>query len=98
MADISGDFADLQSDTAVTGSDGRYRAVISPHWVVWSPQGGYLMALLLRAAGAATEFEKPLSLSCHFLSVPKVGPAEIQVTSLRKTRVAESLRVSCQQE
>ena len=72
--------------------------MISPHWVVWSPQGGYLMAMVLRAAGAATEFRKPLSLVCHFLSVPKVGPAEIQVTSLRKTRIAESLRVSLVQE
>src|SRR5262249_28997004 len=67
-------------------------------WVVWSPQGGYLMAMVLRAAGRATEFKKPLSLACHFLSVPKVGPAEIHVTSLRKKRIAESLRLSFIQE
>ena len=98
MTDIITDFADLQRDTAVEGSEGRYTTLVSPHWVVWSPQGGYLMALLLRAAGKATEFPKPLSLGCHFLAVPRVGPAEIHVTSLRKTRVAESLRVSCVQE
>ena len=98
MTDIGADVPDLQHDTAVEGSDGRYTAMISPHWVVWSPQGGYLMALVVRAAGRATAFKKPLSLACHFLSVPKVGPAEVQVTSLRKTRIAESLRVSLSQE
>jgi acyl-CoA thioesterase len=81
-----------------TRVDGRFSTVISPRWVVWSPQGGYLMAVVLRAAGLATEFRKPLSLACHFLSVPKVGPAEIQVTSLRKTRIAESLRLSFMQD
>jgi acyl-CoA thioesterase len=98
MTELEGNVPDLQRDTAVAGNDGRYTAQISPSWVVWSPQGGYLMAMVLRAAGAATEFRKPLSLACHFLSVPKVGPAEIQVTSLRKTRIAESLRVSLVQE
>jgi acyl-CoA thioesterase len=98
MADTTNDFADLERDTRVEGSDGRYTTVLSPHWVVWSPQGGYLMALLLRAAGAASEFAKPLSLACHFLSAPKIGKAELVVTSLRKTRIAESLRVSCEQD
>ncbi|MFI5308718.1 MAG: thioesterase family protein [Polyangiales bacterium] len=98
MVQPGADFADLQRDTELSGSDGHYAALISPHWVVWSPQGGYLMALVLRAAGRATELGKPLSLACHFLSVPKVGPAEIQVTSLRKSRVAESLRLSLAQE
>jgi hypothetical protein len=98
MADLTTDFADLERDTRVQGSDGRYTTLISPHWVVWSPQGGYLMALPLRAAGAASEFAKPLSLACHFLSAPKLGPAELVVTSLRRTRIAESLRVSCEQD
>ena len=94
----TGDVPDLQRDTAVEGSDGRYTAVISPAWVVWSPQGGYLMALVLRAAGAASEFRKPLSMACHFLAVLQLGPVEIEVTSLRKTRIAQSLRVSLRQE
>jgi len=91
-------FADLARDTAVTGSDGRYSAVISPEWCVWSPQGGYLMAMAVRAAGGATAFPKPLSFACHFLGAPKVGPVQIQVVSLRKTRIAESLRVSLMQD
>jgi acyl-CoA thioesterase len=56
------------------------------------------MAMVLRAAGLATQFPKPLSLACHFLSVPKIGPVEIQVASLRKSRIAESLRVSLVQQ
>lgn len=65
---------------------------------MWSPQGGYLMAMALRAFGLATSFPKPLSLACHFLSVPKVGTVELQLSSLRKTRIAESLRLSMVQE
>ena len=90
--------SDLQRDTAVTGESGRYSATISPEWVVWSPQGGYLMAMALRAFGLATAFPKPLSLACHFLSVPKVGSVDINVSSLRTTRIAESLRLAMSQD
>jgi acyl-CoA thioesterase len=91
-------FADLVRDTAVEVNDGRYNATISPDWCVWSPQGGYLMALALRAGGRATAFPKPLSFACHFLAAPKVGAVQAQVTVLRKTRVAESLRISLLQD
>lgn len=89
---------DLRRDAAVQGGDGRFTIDISPEWCVWSPQGGYLMAVVLRAAAQSTVFGRPLSLACHFLSVPKTAPAELHVSSLRKSRVAESLRVSMQQD
>ena len=98
MAAASDNTPDLKRDTAVVVDKGHHSAQISPEWCVWSPQGGYLMAMALRAFGLATSFPKPLSLACHFLSVPKVGAVELQLSSLRKTRIAESLRLSMVQE
>jgi acyl-CoA thioesterase len=90
---VEGDM-NFERATQIEGSDGRYHAQLSDDWCVWSPAGGYLMAMALRAAGRHSSFPQPLSLSCHFLAVPKLEPVQLLVTSLRKTRVAESLRVS----
>jgi acyl-CoA thioesterase len=89
---------DFERATAIEGTDGRYTARLSDDWCVWSPAGGYLIALALRAAGRQAAFAEPLSLSCHFLAVPKLDLVQLTVASLRKTRVAESLRVSMAQE
>ena len=74
--------------------EGRFQAKLSEDWCVWSPAGGYLMAVAIRAAGSESAFALPLSATCHFLAVPKLEAVELVVTSLRKTRVAESLRVT----
>lgn len=85
---------DFEQATAVDGADGRFHARLSDDWCVWSPAGGYLMAVALRAVARQSAFPLPLSLSCHFLSAPKLDAVQLLVTSLRKTRVAESLRVT----
>ena len=38
-----------RSDTAVDGTDGSYRAVLSKDWEIWGPMGGYVAAVALRA-------------------------------------------------
>lgn len=78
-------------------AEGLYAAAISGDWCAWSPAGGYLMALALRAAGEHTSWPAPLSCSCHFLAAPKLGEVALRVVSLRKTRIAESVRVSLEQ-
>jgi acyl-CoA thioesterase II len=90
--------ADFALDTAVTGSDGNYRARLSRDWEIWGPNGGYLAAIALRAAGAASSFHRPATFSCHYLSVAKFDEVELRVTSLRRAKRAESLRVSMTQE
>ncbi len=89
---------DLSDDTAVTGTDGRYRAVLSPDWEIWGPNGGYLAAVALRAAGAHCSVPKPASLVCHFLGVAAFAPVDLEVTTLRRGRSAESVRVSMNQD
>ena len=89
---------DLAADTEVTGADGRYRARLSPDWEIWGPCGGYIAAVLLRAAGAHTALRRPATLACHFLGVAAFEDVDLEVETLRATRRTESLRVSMRQD
>lgn len=75
----------------------HFEASLHPDWQVWFPNGGYMGAILLRAASEVSSFELPLSFHCHFVSVPAIGAVEIDVTSLRRTRYAESLSMTMRQ-
>jgi acyl-CoA thioesterase II len=88
---------DLAVDSDVTGSGGRYRARLSPEWEIWGPCGGYIAAVLLRAAGRHTALPRPATLACHFLGVAGFDDVELEVSTLRATRRTESLRVSMRQ-
>ncbi len=88
---------DLAEDTEVSGSDGRYRARLSDDWEIWGPCGGYVAAVLLRAAGEHTPLRRPATLACHFLGVAAFDDVEIEITTLRSTRRTESVRVSMRQ-
>ena len=90
-----GDFA---ADTAVEGRDGRYRATASDSWEIWGPQGGYLAAIAIRAAGAESAFPRPASFYCHFVRGASFGPIDIAVESLRIAKRAQSLRVTLSQD
>ena len=68
---------DFERVTTLTGEAGDYRVDIDGNWCVWSPAGGYLMALVLRAAGLESAFTAPLTLTCHFLAAPKLGDADV---------------------
>jgi acyl-CoA thioesterase II len=89
-----GDFA---IDTAVEGEGGRYTARLSRDWEIWGPNGGYVAAIALRAAGAATPLRRPASFAAHYLSVAEFEPVDLTVTTLRATKRAMSLRVAMTQ-
>jgi hypothetical protein len=76
--------------TVVRADDGPfYDATLSPIWAIGPrPHGGYLLAVVTRAAGAAApeRHPDPLSTSTVFLSSPRFGPARIQVEVLRTGR------------
>ena len=88
---------DLALDTRVEGGDGSYRARISPEWAIWGPNGGYLGALALRAVAQESSLPRVASYYCHYLNVADFDDAEIEVMPLRRSRRAESLRVSMRQ-
>lgn len=91
---------DLIAATTVepAGAPGHYRAALSPDWAVWGPNGGYVAAIALRAALAASRFARPASFHCHFLAVGRFEPVDLVVTSQGGGKRAESLRVEMHQQ
>ena len=88
---------DLDAATAIKGADGGYTATLSPAWDIWGPVGGYVAVVLLRAAAAHSQFPRPASITCHFLGVARFEPVDLQVTTLRRARAAESVQVTMTQ-
>jgi len=83
----------LGVDTTVEQIDEhRYRGSLNKDWEIWGPMGGYIASYALRAIASVTEFPRPASFSCHYLSVAAFDDIEIVVTPLRESRVAGSYR------
>jgi len=90
---------DLERDTSVEArGDGRYVASLHPDWRIWGPNGGYLAAIALGAAGAEATIARPVAFGCHFRRIANFDPVELRVGVLRRGRRAESIRVSMEQE
>jgi len=89
---------DVAIDGAVVGDGGRYQVRLSRDWEIWGPNGGYVAAIALRAAGAASALPRPASFAGHFLSVADFDVVDLEVTTLRAAKRAESLRVSMSQQ
>jgi acyl-CoA thioesterase II len=92
---------DFEVDTrleAVGPEAGHYRAALSRDWEIWGPNGGYVAAIALRAAGRVARIPRPASVSAHFLRVAEFAPIDVEVLALRLGRRSESLRVSIRQE
>ena len=90
--------SDLEHATRVEGHDGRYVARLSADWEIWGPNGGYLAAIALRAAGMLAQIQQPASFYCHFLSSPAFAAVELDVKVLKQGRRAESFAVEMTQE
>jgi acyl-CoA thioesterase II len=87
----------LDADTRLVGDGDHFSATLSEDWRIWGPNGGYVAAIALRAAGRASRFRRPVSFACQFLGVGDFAPADVSVTTLRSARTAESLRVTLAQ-
>jgi acyl-CoA thioesterase len=88
---------DLDADTRLSGGEGSYTAVLSPDWKIWGPNGGYVAAIALRAAGLESRLARPASFSCQFLEAGAFEPAQVRVEALRRGKAAEAFGVSLEQ-
>lgn len=79
-------------------SDSTFTTALSPAWEIWGPNGGYLAAVALRAAGVQMQRARPVSLTAHFVGAGASRSAEIAVTINRATKVATSATVTITQD
>jgi acyl-coenzyme A thioesterase PaaI-like protein len=80
--------------------DGSFVAELHPDWsVLERPHGGYLLALLAKAATqAAGGFGlEPLSVSAQFLRPPKIGPVLLRTETLKTGRTLTVVRAVLEQ-
>jgi acyl-CoA thioesterase-2 len=89
---------DFERDTEISGSGGRYRAVLSEDWRIWGPNGGYLASIALRAVGREAAIPRPASVHCHFLAVGRFEEVELEVEPVRVGKRSESFRVRMLQD
>lgn len=77
--------------------DGTFVADLDPDWsVAGRPHGGYLLALLCRAATHGSSLE-PMSVNAQFLRSPKVGPVLLRLSPLKTGRLITVVRVTLEQ-
>jgi acyl-CoA thioesterase II len=89
---------DLEQATRIEAANGRHVAQLSEAWEIWGPNGGYLAAIALRAAGTAAQIQRPASFYCHFLSSPTFDAVQLEVNVLKRGRRAESFAVEMTQQ
>jgi acyl-coenzyme A thioesterase PaaI-like protein len=78
---------------------GRFAATVDARWTIGGkPNGGYLLALLGRAAVAAATHPHVISASTAYLHSPAPGPVLVTAEVLRSGRSATHVRVGMRQD
>lgn len=94
---MAASFADVTSLSPI--APGRYAARIDPEWTIaGKPHGGYLLAVLGRAAVSVGDHPHVLAVSGHFLHAPVPASADIEAEVLRAGRGASQVRVRLVQD
>lgn len=74
-------------------SPGRFTGDVHPGWTIGGkPNGGYLLAMLGRAATAVGAHEHVIATSAHYLHSPQPGPVVVEAEVLRAGRTASQVR------
>ncbi|GIM90494.1 thioesterase family protein [Paractinoplanes toevensis] len=86
--------------TAVSGGNGTYEADLDPQWAIGDKlHGGYLMAIMCRAVGAAdADHPHLVAGTTSFLRPPKPGRATVAVELLRAGRSQAQFRARLEQD
>src|SRR5437764_10021291 len=80
--------SEFDTDTAVTRADhDLFRARITERWNTFAgPNGGYLLATVVRALAEVSPMPDPLSVTGHFLRPAKPGDADIRTEMIKSGR------------
>ena len=72
---------------------GRFDAEVDPEWTIGGrPNGGYLLAMLGRAATWSSTHPHVIAASAHYLRSPEPGPIAIETETLRTGRSVTQVR------
>lgn len=90
-------FADVSSINEI--APGEFNAEANPEWTIGGkPNGGYLLAMLGRAAAQSATHTHVLAASAHYLRSPKPGPIRLTAEVLRTGRSASQVRARMSQD
>jgi acyl-CoA thioesterase len=85
----------FEEDTSVRRAGDGYEADIHPRWNVGNnPNGGYLLAVAVRAMLADAGREDPLSVTAHYLSPPGTGEVEIRTDVFKSGKTLANVGAS----
>jgi len=77
----------------------RFEASVDPQWTIGGkPNGGYLLAMLGRAAASTSTHPHAIAASAHYLHSPEPGRVVIEAEVLRGGRSASQVRTRMSQE
>src|SRR5437763_12814556 len=77
---------------------GRYEGDVNPEWTIGGkPNGGYLLAMLGRAASSVSHHPHVITASACYLSPPDPGPVSVEAQVLRAGRSASQVRARMSQ-
>lgn len=88
-----------EATQAIRVDENTYDVCLDTGYAIGGPlNGGYLMAVLLRAAVDASPFEHPVSTTAQFLKAPVAGPAQVRVEPLKAGRTVAFARATLVQD
>lgn len=86
----------FESDTQVSPAEaGGYDAVIHDGWDIGgNANGGYLLAMAVRAMLAASERDDPLTVTAHYLRPGRPGPAHVDTEVVKAGKSFTTVRAA----
>ena len=79
--------------------DGRFTFEVSPAWAIGDKaHGGYLLAVLARAALRDSPHPHPVAVSAHFAAAPGFAPASVSVEEVKTGRTTATYRTVIEQD
>jgi hypothetical protein len=92
-------FAFAEATALEMRGPGGFDGAVKPEWtIVGKPNGGYLLAMLGRAAVSVSAHDHVIAASAHYLRAPAPGPVVIHAELLRGGRSASQVRTELSQE
>ncbi|MFD3744817.1 thioesterase family protein [Nocardia sp. NPDC058633] len=87
-----------EATAVIPSDDNACAADLDPQWTVGGKlHGGYLMAVMARAAAAHADHPQVTAISATFLAPPSPGPATVTVDVLRAGRTSTQVRARLEQ-